>query len=120
MDPTPVGVNGDLSVDRGAGAAGAAFLPSHLGMSLGGLLADLLGDSSTQKGGESGDRGDHLGGSVPLDRQDDVFDDGEGWEDKKRSWKHYGLDRDLYTVINHSVPLGSKTSEVIMGCVHQV
>ena len=64
VDPAPVGVDGDLAVYVGAGAAGAALLPGHLGMGLGRLLAHLLGGSRAHEGGEREDVGAHFGQSL--------------------------------------------------------
>ena len=50
MEPSPVGVKDNLAVDGGAATVGRARLPGHLGVSLGGLGADLLSGRSRHKG----------------------------------------------------------------------
>lgn len=61
VNPSPVGIDGDLSVHVGARAPGAALLPSHLGVRLGRLLAHLLGNSRAHEGGgENEGLGEHL------------------------------------------------------------
>ena len=56
VEPAPVGVNDDLGVDGRAAAGSGTLLPRHLGVSLGLLLADLLGGN--QRGEESKGRGE--------------------------------------------------------------
>lgn len=59
VDPAPVGVDGDFSIDSRAGARSSALLPSHLGMRLGLLLTHLLSSHKGQEGGEGGKAGVH-------------------------------------------------------------
>jgi hypothetical protein len=74
VDPAPVGVDGDLAVLVRAGAGARALGPSHLGMGLGGLGADLLGGGHAQEGREGCKLGEHLGDLHTLLEEGDLGD----------------------------------------------
>lgn len=61
VKPSPVGVDGHLSVGLGAGTTAGALLPRQLRVSLGLLRSDLLGRREPEKGGRHGE-GQHDAG----------------------------------------------------------
>lgn len=65
MDPSPVGVNGNLSIDCCAAVGTGTLLPRHRGMGLSGIGADLLGGNRGDQG-ENGER-QHVANTYDLE-----------------------------------------------------
>jgi hypothetical protein len=53
MNPTPIGINDDLTILVGAASLASALLPSYLGVSLGLLSTNTLGAGKASSGQES-------------------------------------------------------------------